>query len=103
MMCPTLCDPMDCGPPGSLVRRISQAKEYWSWLAFLSPGDLADPGIKPTSAALAVDSLPLSHQGSLLMIFTYFIIKLDKSSVKSLLSFDLSPTFSSIYLSVQFY
>ena len=41
-------------------------KEYWSGLAFLSPGDLPDPGIKPASPALAGEffSLPLSHQGS---------------------------------------
>ena len=24
--CPTLCDPMDCSPPGSLVRGIFQAR-----------------------------------------------------------------------------
>ena len=28
-------------------------QEYWSGLPFLSPGDLSDPGIKPTSPALA--------------------------------------------------
>ena len=50
-----------------------------------------------------VDSLPLSHQGSLLMIFIYFIIKLEKSSVKSLLSFNPSATFLSMYLSMQFH
>ena len=27
---------------------------YWSWLPFPTPGDLPDPGIKPTSPALAV-------------------------------------------------
>jgi len=36
---------------------------YWSGFPF-SPGDLPDPGIKPTSPAWQVDSLPLSHQGS---------------------------------------
>ena len=43
-------------------------QEYWSGLPFTPPGDLPDPGIKPTSPvspALQVDSLPLSHQGSL--------------------------------------
>ena len=39
-------------------------QEYWSELPFPSPGDLLDPGIKPASPALQVDSLPLSHQGS---------------------------------------
>ena len=42
-------------------------QEYWSGLPFPSPGDLPDPGIKPASPAWQVDSLPLSHQGSLLM------------------------------------
>ena len=37
-------------------------QEYWSKLPFPSPGDLPDPGIKPMSPALQVDSLPLSHQ-----------------------------------------
>ena len=38
-------------------------QEYWSGLC-PPPGDLPDPGIKPGSPALQVDSLPLSHQGS---------------------------------------
>ena len=39
-------------------------QEYWSGLPFPSPGDFPDLGIKPTSPALQVGSLPLSHQGS---------------------------------------
>ena len=39
-------------------------QEYWSVLPFLSPGDLPNSGIKLTSAALAEDSLPQSHQAS---------------------------------------
>ena len=31
-------------------------QEYWSGLPFSSPVDLPDPGIKPTSPALQVDS-----------------------------------------------
>ena len=45
-------------------------QEYWSESPF-PPTDLPDPGIKPTSPvspALQEDSLPLSHQGSLLTI-----------------------------------
>ena len=34
--CPTLCDPMDCSPPGSSVQGISR-QEYWSGLPFPSP------------------------------------------------------------------
>ena len=48
----TLCDPVDCSPLGSSVHRISR-QEYWSGLPFPPPGDLPDPGIKPTSPALA--------------------------------------------------
>ena len=36
-------------------------QEYWSGLLFPPPGDLPDPEIKPTSPALQVDSLSLSH------------------------------------------
>ena len=39
-------------------------QEYWSGLPFPPSGDLPDTGIKPTSPALQVDSLPLSHRGS---------------------------------------
>ena len=47
--CPTLCDPMDCSPPGSSVHRILQAR-ILEWIAMPStPGDLPDPGIEPTS------------------------------------------------------
>ena len=50
--CPTLCNPMDCSPPGSSVHGISQGK-YWSGLPFPPPRSLPDPGIEPTSLALA--------------------------------------------------
>ena len=36
-------------------------QEYWSGLPFPSPGDLPDPGIKPGSPALQVDSLPFEY------------------------------------------
>ena len=39
-------------PPGSSVLEFSRHK-YWSGLSFLPPGDLSDPGIEPTSPALA--------------------------------------------------
>ena len=42
-----------------------QGSSDWSGLPFPFPGDLADPGIEPASLALAGDSLPLSHLGSL--------------------------------------
>ena len=54
--CPTLCDPMDCSPPGSSDMEFSR-QEYWSGLPFPSPGDLPDPGIEPESSTLQADSL----------------------------------------------
>ena len=60
---PTLCDAMDCSPPGSSVRELSQAR-ILEWVAISSPGDLPDTGIEPRSPALQVDSVPLNHQGS---------------------------------------
>ena len=47
-------------------------QEYWSGLPFPSPGDLPDPGIKPMSLALQVDSLPPVLLGSPLLF--YFLI-----------------------------
>ena len=58
-----------CATPRTVVRRDPLSmefsrQEYWSGLPFLTPGDLPNPGIKPTSPALQADSLPLSHLGS---------------------------------------
>ena len=39
-------------------------QDYWSGLPFSSPGDPPDPGIEPTSPALAGGFFPLSHLGS---------------------------------------
>ena len=55
--CLTLCDPMECSPPGSSVHGILQAP-------FPSSGDLPNPGIKPSSPALQADSLPAEPQGN---------------------------------------
>ena len=53
-------------------------QEYWSGLPFPSPGDLPNPGIKPLSPvppALWVDSLWLSHLGSLILhIYIYTLL-----------------------------
>ena len=40
-------------------------------MPFPSPGHLPDPGIKPRSPALQADSLPLSHQGSPLVLYFF--------------------------------
>ena len=52
---------MDCGPPGSFVHVISQARILE--LPCPLPGDLPNPGIEPTSPALQADSLPAEPSG----------------------------------------
>ena len=55
--CLTLCDPMNY-----TVHEFSRP-EYWSGQLFPSPGDLPNPGIKPRSPALQVDSSPAEPSG----------------------------------------
>ena len=54
--CPALCNPMDCGLPGSSVHGIHQVRVL-QW-------ELSDPGIEPGSPALQADSLPNELQGN---------------------------------------
>ena len=63
-LCPTLCDPVDCGLPGSSVHGILQARILeWVAMPFLQ-------GIFPTQGSNShlmhwkADSLLLSHQGN---------------------------------------
>ena len=51
----TLCDPMDCSPPGSSVHGVFQVRVL-EWVALLSRGS-SQPGIEPRSPALHMDSL----------------------------------------------
>ena len=62
------CESLDWGLPGKNAEVDCH---------FFSPGDLPDPGIKPESPALQVDSLPLSHRErhwALWLLFNYSII-----------------------------
>ena len=75
---PTLCNPMDCSPPGSSVCGIAR-QEYWNGLPFPS-GDLPNPGIEPWSPALQAGSLPseppgkcLSHKIKAGLQISYFV------------------------------
>ena len=71
-LCPTLCDPMDCKLPGSSVDGIFQAR-ILEWVALPPPGDLAHPGIEPTSPvspASQAESLPAEPSGKPILCFT---------------------------------
>ena len=54
-LCPTLCNPTDCSPPGFSVHRILQA----GILEWDPPRDISNPGIKPGQLP-AVLPIPIS-------------------------------------------
>ena len=66
----TLCDAVDCSPPGSSVHGDSPGKNTGVGCKNTHPpppGDLPHPGIEPVSPvapALQADSLLQSHWGS---------------------------------------
>ena len=53
----TLCNPMNCSPPGSSVHVILQAR-ILQWVVIPFSRDLPNPWIEPKSPALQADSLP---------------------------------------------
>ena len=67
-LCPTVCDPWTVVASQTPLSMVCSRKGYWSGLLFISPGDLPDSGNRTSSPAWQADSLPLSHQGSLILI-----------------------------------
>ena len=68
--CPTFCNPMNCSPPGSSVREISQAR-ILEWAVMPSSRGSSQPRDRtasPVAPALQADSSPLSHQEAHLFI-----------------------------------
>ena len=62
-LCPTLCHPMDCRPPGFSVHGTLQAGML-EWVAMtVCQGDLPDPGTEPGSPALAGGFLSMEPPG----------------------------------------
>ena len=63
--CPTLCDPVDCSPPGSSVHGILQAR-ILEWVAIsFSRGIFPTQGSNSHLLHWQADSLPMSDLGSL--------------------------------------
>ena len=62
--CTTLCNPMDCRPPGSSVHGILLAR-ILEWVAMSFPGDLPDSGVEPTTlmSPTLAGSSPLEQAG----------------------------------------
>ena len=70
--CLTLCNPMDCSPPGSSVHGIFQAR-ILEWGAIFSSRGSSRPRDRTTSPALQVDSLPLSCGGGCLSMALWYL------------------------------
>ena len=65
--CLTLCDPMDCGPPGSSVCGILQARTLESVAIPFSRGS-SPPWGQTQVSCIAADSLPFEPPGKLQQI-----------------------------------
>ena len=65
--CLTLCDPMDCSPPGSSVHGILQTR-IPEWAAIPFSRGTSRPRDGTTVSRIADKFFSLSHQGSLLCI-----------------------------------
>ena len=76
--CPTVCDPMDCSLPCSLVHGISQARVLDQVAICFFRGYLPDPGIGPTYPVLAgrffaTETLGKSIYLSICFFFRFFL------------------------------
>ena len=94
-LCLTLCDHMDCSPPGSSVHGILQAR-ILEWVATLFSRGTSqpDPGIEPWSLALQADSLPSEKPGKPMennMKFAQKIKKNNKKHPSELLYYTIIP------------
>ena len=61
-LCLTLCDPMDCSPPGSSVHGIFQER-ILEWVAMPSSRGSSQPRDRAQVSALWVDALPSEPPG----------------------------------------
>ena len=84
--CPTLCDPVDCSPPGSPIHGISQAR-ILEWVAIsFSRGSSWSRNWTHCLLHCQVDSLPLSHLRNLFVraweiCIHYIISSLNSSGI----------------------
>ena len=74
--CLTLCNPMDCSPPGSSVHGTLQSKNTAVGCHALFQGIFSTQGSNPHMLYWQANSKPLSHQGSpIVIIIPLFSIK----------------------------
>ena len=72
-------------------------QEYWSGYPFPSPGDLPDPGIKPGSPALQLDSLPTELQGKPVCVCVCMYVLVAQLCLTLCTPLDCSPPGSSVH------
>ena len=64
LLCPTLCDPMDCSPPGSSVHGILQARKLeWAAISFSNAGQNSIL-FKATRRDPETEGRPALHKGA---------------------------------------
>ena len=67
LLCPTVCDPMDCTSPGSSVHGILQAR-ILEWVAIPFSRGFPQPRNRTQVSCIAADSLPFEPPGKLQQI-----------------------------------
>ena len=96
--CPTLATSWTTAYQAPLSMGFPR-QEYWHGLSFPSLGKLPDPGIKSASPALQVDSLRLSHQGSLDQLYKH-ILNLPPTPLSQPSRSSYSHKLSSLYYTI---
>ena len=94
VLCPTLCDHMDCSPPGSSVQGFPRQNTGVGCHSLLQ-GGLSNPGIEPGSPALQADSLPSESQTEVRWkqcVFTCFMLSPEELLLLLLLLLSLCNT-----------
>ena len=94
--CPTLCDPMDCSPPGSPVHGDSPGKNPGVGLPCPSPGDLSNPGIEPRSPTFEADSLPSEPSGKPCLVCSFLSLNCEDRPLKIARKRFVEPSFTGI-------
>ena len=79
-LCPTLCDPMDCTPPGSSFHGILQAGML-EWVAIPFPTKGSNPG-SPAQQANSLLSEPPIHLNKVVLCAKLWVLLLLFSSFK---------------------
>ena len=83
----TLCDPMDCGPPGSSVHGDSPGKNTGVGCHALFQGIFPNQGLNPHLLHCRWILYCLSHQGSPRMFITFIFDKTKKETIINIMLF----------------